>query len=92
MFLLESLILSVSSTLAGLVLATIICQVLNAAAIPIESDAFKMFLMTNNLSFTFGLAQALMTFFSLVIFFTLGSLIPAFQAAKLSPITAINQS
>lgn len=92
MFLLESLILSVSSTLAGLVLAAIICQVLNAAAIPIESDAFKMFLMTNNLSFTFGFTQALMTFFSLVIFFTLGSLIPAFQAAKLSPITAINQS
>jgi putative ABC transport system permease protein len=92
MFMLESLILSVSSTAAGLLLAAIICQVFNAAAIPIENEAFKMFLMTNNLSFTFGVAQALTTFVSLVVFFTLGSLIPAFQAAKLSPIIAINQN
>lgn len=92
MFLLESLILSISSTAAGLILAAVVCHALNIAAIPIESDAFKMFLMTNNLSFSFGFAQAMTTFFSLVTFFTLGSLIPAFQAAKLSPITAINQS
>ena len=89
---LESLILSVSSTALGLVAAAIISGALNAAAIPIESDAFKMFLMTNNLSFDFGGAQAATTFLSLVIFFTLGSLIPAFQAAKLSPIVAINQT
>ncbi|MBL7542334.1 MAG: ABC transporter permease [Bdellovibrionaceae bacterium] len=92
MFMLESLILSISSTAAGLILVGIMSQALNAAAIPIESDAFKMFLMTNNLSFHFGVAPALTTFFSLVTFFTLGSLIPAFQAAKLSPIVAINQS
>tara|TARA_B110001454_G_scaffold183141_1_gene178097 strand:- start:31407 stop:32729 length:1323 start_codon:yes stop_codon:yes gene_type:complete len=92
MFMLESMILSVSSTFVGLILAAIISGVLNAAAIPLENDAFKMFLMTNNLSFNFGGAQALITFFSLVIFFTIGSLIPAFQAAKLSPIVAINQS
>lgn len=92
MFMLESLILSVSSTAIGIVVAAIISGVLNAAAIPIESDAFKMFLMTNNLSFEFGGAQAATTFLSLVIFFTLGSLIPAFQAAKLSPIVAINQT
>ncbi len=92
MFMLESLILSVTSTAAGLVVGAIISGGLNALAIPIESDAFKMFLMTNNLSFSFGGAQAVTTFISLVTFFTLGSLIPAFQAAKLSPIVAINNS
>lgn len=92
MFMLESLILSVSSTAAGLFVAAMISGALNAAAIPIESDAFKMFLMANNVSFDFGGAQALTTFISLVTFFTLGSLIPAIQAAKLSPIVAINQA
>ncbi|OFZ28554.1 MAG: hypothetical protein A2622_05530 [Bdellovibrionales bacterium RIFCSPHIGHO2_01_FULL_40_29] len=92
MFMLESLILSVSSTAVGLILAAIICQTLNAIALPIQNEAFKLFLMTNTLHFAFGLPQALITFMSLVTFFTLGSLIPARQAAKLSPIIAINQS
>lgn len=92
MFMLESLILSVTSTAVGLLVAAVICGSLNKMAIPIESDAFKMFLMANSLSFAFGWTQAITTFVSLVVFFTLGSLIPAFQAAKLSPIVAINQS
>ena len=92
MFMLESLILSVSATLLGLLLAGILCGILNAAKIPVTGDAFQMFLMTNHLSFKFGIGQALTTFVSLVGFFTLGSLIPAYQAAKLSPIVAINQS
>ncbi len=92
MFMLESLILSVSSTVAGLLLAGIFTGVLNAARIPIESDAFRMFLMTNHLHFAFGWPVAILCFVSLVLFFTLGSLIPAFQAAKLSPIVAINQT
>lgn len=92
MFLAESLILSMTSTFVGLVLAAGICHSLNALAIPITSEAFKMFLMTNNLVFHFGLGQALVTFIFLVLFFTLGSLVPSFQAAKLSPIVAINQN
>ena len=92
MFLLESLLLSIFSTAVGLVLAGIFCQALNLLAIPIQSDAFKMFFMINHLFFDFGLGQVLVIFFSLVIFFTIGSLIPAYQAAKLSPIVAINQS
>lgn len=92
MFLLESLILSVSSTFLGLVVTGILTLTLNAAEIPIKSDAFQLFLMTNHLSFKFGFPQAFFIFISLVGFFTLGSLIPARQAAKLSPITAINQS
>lgn len=92
MFLLESLILSVSSTAVGLFLAAIVSKLFNVMAIPITSEAFKMFLMTNHFVFHFGFTQAITTFISLVLFFTLGSLIPARQAAKLSPITAINQS
>lgn len=92
MFLLESLILSIGSTAVGLVAAAVLCNLLNAIQIPITSEAFRLFLMTNHLVFEFGFAQALVTFFSLVVFFTLGSLIPAYQASKLSPIVAINQS
>jgi putative ABC transport system permease protein len=92
MFLLESLILSVSSSFVGLLLAAIFCQSLNVARIPIENESFRLFLMANHLKFTFGLSQALTTFLFLVAFFTLGSLIPARQASKLSPIEAINQS
>ncbi len=91
MFMLESLLLSVSSTFAGLVLAGLCTRFLNAAQIPITSEAFRMFLMTNHLHFAFGWPVAILCFASLVLFFTLGSLIPAFQAAKLSPIVAINQ-
>lgn len=92
MFLLESLILSVTSTFTGLLLAGGCAGLLNSARIPITSEAFRLFLMTNHLHFAFGWSVAVLCFVALVLFFTLGSLIPAFQAAKLSPITAINQT
>lgn len=92
MFLLESLILSLFSTFVGIVLAGLLSQLLNAIQIPISNEAFQLFLMTNHLQFAFGFGQAAFTFFSLVVFFTLGSLIPSYQATKLNPITAINQS
>lgn len=92
MFMLESMILSIASTLIGLALAVGLTGVLNALKIPIASDAFKIFLMANHLSFALGGAQLLLAFTTLVIFFALGSMIPAYQAAKLSPIVAINQT
>jgi putative ABC transport system permease protein len=91
MFLLESLILSVSSTLLGLLATGILTFSLNLVKVPIKSEAFQLFLMTNHLSFSFGFSQAFFIFVSLVSFFTLGSLIPARKAANLNPITAINQ-
>jgi ABC-type lipoprotein release transport system permease subunit len=92
MFMIESLILSVSSTVFGVGLAVVMSGLLNAIAIPLNGEAFQLFLMTNHLVFQLGWGQALLTLISLVTFFTLGSLVPAFQAAKLSPIAAINQS
>ncbi|MBK8201449.1 MAG: FtsX-like permease family protein [Bdellovibrionales bacterium] len=91
MFLLESLILSVSSTLLGLLATGILTFSLNLVKVPVKSEAFQLFLMTNHLSFSFGFSQAFFIFVSLVSFFTLGSLIPARKAANLNPITAINQ-
>ncbi|MBK7844343.1 MAG: ABC transporter permease [Bdellovibrionales bacterium] len=91
MFLLESLIISVPSTLLGLFITGILTFSLNLMKVPITSEAFQLFLMTNHLSFAFGFSQAFFIFVSLVGFFTLGSLIPARKAANLNPITAINQ-
>jgi putative ABC transport system permease protein len=91
MFLYESLILSVLSVGLGLVLSVAFAKTINALKIPIESEAFVMFFMSNTLSlkilgsnliFIFGLLCGLLMF---------GSLFPARRASKLEPIAAINQ-
>lgn len=90
MFLLESLILSSSATLFGLLLANLSAGFLNALKIPIKDDAFTMLLMTNHLKFELGFGQSVLTMIFLVGLFTLGSLLPAYQGSKLSPINAMN--
>lgn len=92
LFLMESLIISVFSTVVGLLLASVFVKTLNAMKIPITDDAFQMFLMANHLSFLMNPSLLITCFGFLVGFFTLGSLIPAYQATRLSPILAINQS
>ncbi len=92
LFMMESLILSVFSTVVGLLVAAVFVSILNAMKVPVTSEAFQMFLMANHLSFLLDASLLFTCFAFLVGFFTVGSLIPAYQATRLSPILAINQS
>lgn len=91
LFLMESLILSIAATVVGLFLAFVFVHGLNALKIPLHEN-FQFFLMSSHLSFLLEPSLVFTCFGFLVGFFTLGSLLPAYQATRLSPILAINQS
>ncbi len=90
MFLLESSILSLSSILLGLFLGTGFAGLINIAHIPITTEAFQWFLMSNELHLSVRVADLAFTFGVLAFFLILSSLIPSYRAGKLKPITAIN--
>ncbi|OFZ82761.1 MAG: hypothetical protein A2583_04910 [Bdellovibrionales bacterium RIFOXYD1_FULL_53_11] len=91
MFMLESMALSVASALAGTVLGSLLNRGLDAIGIPINSEAFQMFLMSNRLRVIIEPGDMLLTFCMITVFLTIGALYPSWKAGKMKPITAINQ-
>jgi ABC-type lipoprotein release transport system permease subunit len=90
MFLLESMMLSVLSVGAGLVVGAFIVGGLNALDVQVSSEAFVMFLMSNSLWLNLELSNVIMVFVSLSVFLMAGAFFPAYRASKMKPITAIN--
>lgn len=90
MFFLEALILSVCSILTGIVVGSALSGLLNLLHVPVQSEAFQMFLMSNELTLHLKGGNLIMTFFLISFFLVLGALIPSYQASKMKPITAIN--
>jgi putative ABC transport system permease protein len=90
MFVLESLMLATLSVGAGLILGALAASALSALHIPIRSEAFIMFLMSNSLYLRVSGADLLLTFVLLSTLLMLGALVPAYRASKMSPIAAIN--
>ncbi len=91
MFFLESVILTACATGLGLILGSALAVTLNAGAIPIRSDAFQMFLMASELTLKVRGTDLLFGFGLIVVSLSLGSLLPAYRAGKLKPLTAVNQ-
>lgn len=90
MFVIESLVLSFTSTLVGIGAGSLISMGLNRMRIGIKSEAFQMFLMSDVLTFNINPLDLVQAFVIITVFITLGSLIPSYKASKMKPITAIN--
>lgn len=90
MFVLESFILSVASVVFGILVACGVVTLLNALHIPINSEAFQMFLMSNVLTLDIRGSDLVLTFSLITFFLTLGGLLPSYRASKMKPISAIN--
>lgn len=90
MFLLEALILSVASVLVGVVLGAVIVGFLNALDIPITSEAFQFFLMSNVLTLDVRAGDVVTAFVAICLFLTAGAFFPSYRASKMKPISAIN--
>ncbi len=90
MFLLESLLLATASVGIGIVAGSLLATGVAALEIPIRSDAFVMFFMSNSLWLQVGAGDLAFTFVLLSTLLMVGALLPAYRASKLEPITAIN--
>lgn len=90
MFIFESLILSVTSVGAGIVLGSLIALFLNLLNIGISSEAFVMFMMSNTLWLNLRPVDLALVFIGLCSLLMIGALFPAYKASKMKPITAIN--
>lgn len=90
MFIWESFFLAMGSVLLGLFLGTVISLGVNALDIPVASEAFVMFLMSNSLWMRIEPANLAITFVVISTLLMIGAFFPAYRASKLKPITAIN--
>lgn len=89
MFFMESSILSIVTTLIGVGVGAALTKLLNSANIPLTSEALKMFLMSDTLSFEFGASELFNVLVIMIVFLIFGSLLPTWQATRLKPVTAM---
>jgi putative ABC transport system permease protein len=90
MFLLEALMLSTGSILSGIGLGTLLAVLVNAAKIPITSEAFQMFLMSNVVELSVEAPDLALTFGLLGFFMVAASLWPSYRASRMRPVIAVN--
>ncbi|MBM4352324.1 MAG: ABC transporter permease [Deltaproteobacteria bacterium] len=91
MFLLETVILSVLSALAGVLLGAGIAELLNSLRIPV-SQGFQIFLMSDTLRLVVSPRSLLLAVVVVPLLTTFGALIPASRAARLRPVTAMQHA
>ncbi|MBF0361874.1 MAG: ABC transporter permease [Oligoflexia bacterium] len=90
MFLLEAFLLSATASILGITLGAVVALFLNILHIPIMSEAFRSFLLSNELILSVRIDNILLSFFIVVIVTMLGAIYPSYRASKLKPIVAIN--
>jgi len=90
MFLMEALLLSTGSILFGILVGFASVSLINAAQIPIASEAFQMFLMSNVLELSVEASDLVLTFGLLAFFMVVASLWPSYRASRLRPVIAVN--
>jgi len=90
LFVFESMMLSVAAVGSGIVLGALIVGLLNVLKISVSSEAFVMFLMSNEIWLNLRTVDIIFVFILLCGLLSFGSLIPAYRASKMKPITAIN--
>ncbi len=89
LFMLESFMLGLFSTIIGSSVGALIGYSINRAQIPVGSDAVKMLLMSDTINLSVNAGQVV---FSVVIFTVitcLASAWPAFKASRMQPVKAI---
>jgi len=91
MFLLETVILSGVSALAGVVLGAGIAGLLNSLQIPV-SQGFQIFLMSDTLRLVVSPRSLVLAVVVVPLLTTVGALFPASRAARLKPVTAMQHA
>lgn len=92
MFLLEALILSGGATVFGALAGWGLAAGLNAAHVPISSQAIEAFLMNDTLILDVSFTSIVTSVLTITVVTTLGALYPAYRAARMSPVTAIQRA
>ena len=92
LFLLESFILCSFSTAVGAILGALFSYSMQALRIPLNVEALRVFLMSNTLTFEIQPGELFFVFLIMLLFLTLGSLIPIWQASRLKPVTAMQSA
>jgi ABC-type lipoprotein release transport system permease subunit len=64
---------------------------INSLHLPVKSEAINMILMTSQIYLEGSVGQSVFVFMFLVFVFTVGSMIPAYQGSRLSPVKAMGQ-
>ena len=90
LFIIEPFILSSLSTIIGIVIGLLISAGLNAMHIIIADSALRTFLMSDTLLLSTSFSQIIITFIAITTFTTVGAIIPAWRAGKLSPVIAMS--
>jgi len=89
MFVLEAGVLAVTATAVGVALSVVLIAGMNAAHLPV-SKGFQMFLMSDTLHLIVDVPTAVRSLLIISVVTTLGSLQPAWRAARMQPVTAMH--
>ena len=91
MFLMEAGVLSLLATTIGALLGFATAAATNAAEIVVSSQAAQLFLMRDTIYVEVDVNTVVGALVTVVVFTTLGALFPAWRAAKMPPVSAINR-
>jgi putative ABC transport system permease protein len=92
LFLLEALFLGLGATTAGATLGAAIALGVDAARIPVPSDAVRTILLSNELNLAVQLPSLLTAVVFLTAFTGLSALWPAIRASRLQPVKALTHT
>jgi putative ABC transport system permease protein len=91
MFMLEAAVLALAATLVGTLLATLLAAGINGAHVLVPKSA-QMFLMSETWRLLVDVPTALRSLVIISLVTTLGAIYPAWRAARLQPVTAMQST
>ncbi len=92
LFLWEAAILAFMATVVGVLVGSLVAGSLDKMGIAIQSESFRLFLMSETLHFRVLASDALRIIVAIVLFLVMGAWFPARKASKLNPVLAIQDS
>jgi putative ABC transport system permease protein len=92
LFMLEALLLGLGATGAGALLGAAIALGVDAAQIPVPSEAVRVILLSNEIHLAVGARSLLTAIASLTVFTALSALWPAIRASRLQPVKALQHA
>lgn len=90
MFLAEAMMLGALSAGIGAAIGVAVCLGLDAAQVPVESQAFRIFTLSDTLQLRVEPASLAQSVLFIAALTTLAALYPAYRATRLKPISAIH--
>ena len=91
LFFVEAISISVIASILGIIIALVLCGVLNAADITIANDNVKVILGSGTIGFIPTFGSILGTFIAIVAGSAFANLYPVSLALRITPLKAMNQ-